>query len=139
MEIADVRRRVVETIERARGHAAARRARAAAASTSYEAFLEQAAVPIAKQVANVLRANGYLFDVSTPAGSVRLESERAAGDFIQIELDTTGDRPVVVGRARHSRGRQVVESEQLIGDPSQLGEAEALAFILKELEPFVER
>jgi hypothetical protein len=139
MEIADVKRRVVETIDRARRRAADRRARADAAAKSYEAFLTGTAVPIVRQVANVLRAEGYPFDVFTPAGGVRLASERGAGDYLELELDTTDDRPSVVGRVKRSRGRDVVESEQRIGDPLALGEEEVLAFVLKELETFVEK
>jgi hypothetical protein len=139
MEIADVKRRVVETIDRARRRSADRRARADAAAKSYEAFLAGTAVPIVRQVANVLRAEGYPFDVFTPAGGVRLASERGAGDYLELELDTTDDRPSVVGRVKRSRGRDVVESEQRIGDPLALGEEEVLAFVLKELETFVEK
>jgi hypothetical protein len=139
MEIADVKRRVVDTIDRARRRAADRRTRAATAAQSYEAFLTGMAVPIVRQVANVLRAEGYSFDVFTPAGGVRLASDRGAGDYIELELDTAGDRPSVVGRVKRSRGRDVVESEQQIGDPLTLGEEEILAFVLKELEAFVER
>ena len=139
MEIADVKRRVVETIDRARRRAADRRARADAAAKSYEAFLTGTAVPIVRQIANVLRAEGYPFDVFTPAGGVRLASERGAGDYLELELDTTDDRPSVVGRVKRSRDRDIVESEQRIGDPLALGEEEVLAFVLKELETFVEK
>ena len=96
-------------------------------------------MPIVRQVANVLRAQGYPFEVFTPAGGVRLSSERGTGDYIELGLDTTGDTPSVVGRVKRSRGRDVVESEQRIGDPSTLGEEDVLAFVLKELETFVER
>jgi hypothetical protein len=139
MEIADVKRRVVETIDRARRRGADRRARTDAAAKSYEAFLTGTAVPIVRQVANVLRAEGYPFDVFTPAGGVRLASERGAGDYIELELDTSDDRPSVVGRVKRSRGDDVMESEQRMGDPLALGEEEVLAFILKELETFVEK
>ena len=139
MEIADVKRRVVETIERARRQAADRRTRGDAARQSYEAFLTGTAVPILRQVANVLRAEGHPFDVFTPAGGVRLASERGAGDYIELDLDTANDRPSVVGRVKRSRGRDIVESEQQIGDPSTLGENEILGFVLKELEAFVDR
>src|SRR5437773_6110121 len=76
MEIADVKRRVIETIDRARRRAGDRRTRADAAAKSYEAFLNGTGVPIVRQVANVLRAQGYPFEVFTPAGGVRLSSER---------------------------------------------------------------
>jgi len=139
MEIADVKRRVIETIDRAQRRAVERRTRANAAATSYEAFLIGTAVPIVRQVANVLRAEGHPFDVFTPAGGVRLASQRGPDDYIELALDTSESGPSVVGRVRHRRGRDVVESEQRLGDPGALGEEEVLAFVLKELEPLVER
>lgn len=139
MEIADVKRSVTETIERARRRAAERRARNDQAARAYDTFLEQTAVPVFRQVANVLRTQGYPFTVFTPAGAVRLMSDRASEDYIELVLDSTGDEPTVTGRAGHSRGRRVVEAERPIGDPSTLTEDDVLAFVLKELEPFVER
>ena len=96
-------------------------------------------MPLFKQVANVLRIGGYLFTVFTPSGSVRLMSDRSAEDYIEVSLDTTGDRPQVIGHASRSRGRRVVDAERAIGEPGELTEEELLAFLLKELEPFVER
>ena len=139
MEIADVKRRVVATIERARRQVMEHRARADAASRTYETFLERTAVPLFRQVANVLRAHSFAFTVFTPGGSVRLVSDRSAEDYIELTLDTTASEPVVSGHASRSRGRRVVESEQPIGPPASLTEEDVLAFVLKELEPLVER
>jgi hypothetical protein len=139
MEIADVRRRVMETIERARHEAGERRSRATEAAREYELFLDRIAIPIVKQVANVLRVEGFAFTVFTPAGSVRLMSDRAAEDFVEIALDTTGQRPMVTGHASRIRGRRVVESEEALGEPQTLGEEQLLAFVLKGLGPLVER
>jgi hypothetical protein len=77
--------------------------------------------------------------VFTPAGGVRLASERGAGDYVELALDTTDDQPSVIGRVKRSRGRDVVESEQRIGDSLRLGEEEVLAFVLQELEAFLEK
>ena len=75
MEVSVVRQRVLEAIERAKRAAAERRVVNDEAAREYEAFLEQLAVPLFRQVANVLRAEGYLFNVFTPGGSVRLMSD----------------------------------------------------------------
>ena len=139
MEIADVKRRVVETIDRARRRAAERRTRHDEAAREYETFLDQTAVPVFKQVSNVLRAEGFAFTVFTPGGSVRLMSDRSAEDYIELGLDTSGDEPVVSGHTGRSRGRRVVESEQAIGPPAALSEQDVLSFVLKALEPLVER
>jgi hypothetical protein len=139
MEISVIRQRLNETVERAKRRAGERRARADEAGRSYERFLEHTAVPLFRQVANVLRADGYPFNVFTPAGSVRLMSDRHAEDFIEVLLDTAGDHPYIVGHTSRSRGRRVDESERELGGPATLGEDELLAFLLRELEPFVER
>jgi hypothetical protein len=141
MEIADVRRRIHETIERAKRAAAERRARGDEASRAFDTFLESTAVPLFRQVANVLKAEGYHFTVFTPAGAVRLMSDRSAEDYIEIILDSSGDAPRVMGRTRRSRGRRVLDAERVVGSgqPESLREEDVLAFLAKELEPFVER
>jgi hypothetical protein len=139
MEISDIKRRVVETIDRAKRQAADRRTRADDAARAYDAFLDRTAIPIFKQVANVLRAEGYAFTVFTPGGSVRLMSDRVAEDYIELVLDSSGSEPVVSGHASRGRGRRVLESERPIGVPDRLTEDEVLAFVLTALEPLVER
>jgi hypothetical protein len=139
MEIADVRRRVHETIERARRQAAARRSRNEEADRTFQRLLEFVAVPLFRQLANVLKIEGYQFNVFTPTGSVRLGSERSGEDYIEIVLDTSGDEPQVLGRIGRSRGRRVINAERVIGDPASMTEEDLLAFVLTELEPFVER
>ena len=139
MEISDVRKQLHATIERAKKQAADRRVRGDEATRAFELFLSNIAVPLFRQVANVLRSDGYLFNVFTPSGSVRLTADRVAEDFIELTLDTTGDAPQVMGHSSHIRGRRVVESERAIGDPATLTEDDVLGYLLKELEAFVER
>lgn len=141
MEISDVRRHLSETIERAKRAAVDRRTLVDEASREFVVFLEQIAIPLFRQVANVLKVQGYSFDVFTPGGSVRLMSEKNADDFIELTLDTTGEEPLVMGHCRRGRGRRVLESERAIaeGPVRNLTEQQVLAFLLKELEPFVEK
>jgi hypothetical protein len=139
METSDIRKRLNQTIERAKRQAADRRTRSDDAARAFETFLTTVAVPLFRQVANILRAEGYLFNVFTPSGSVRLMSDRGAEDFIDLSLDTAGDRPQVIGHASRSRGRRVLESERAIGEPGELTEEAVLEFVLKELEAFVDR
>ena len=139
MEIADVKRRVVDTIEAAKRRAADRRVRTDEATKAYEAFLSRIAVPMFRQIANVLKSESYPFNVFTPGASVRLVSDRASDDYIEITLDTTDDEPAVSGQTRRSRGRRVIESERALGDPAKMTEDDVLAFVMKELGPFVER
>jgi len=141
MEIADVRKRILETMERAKRRAAERRAETDRVARAFDTFLNRTAVPLVRQVVNVLKAEGYTFSVFTPTGSVRIMSDRNAEDFIEITLDSSSDTPRVVAQVSRSRGRRVVDAEQDVGsgNPETITDAELLAFLTKELEPFVER
>ena len=141
MEISEVKRHVSQTIERARRSAADRRVRADEASREYATFLDQVAVPLFRQVAMVLKAENYAFTVFTPGGGVRLMSDRNADDFVEVSLDTTGEQIAVMGRANRSRGGRVIQSEHPIGTGPvrNVTENAVLDFLLKGLEPFVER
>jgi hypothetical protein len=141
MEISLIRKRVLETIDYARKSAIERRARTDQAAREYEVFLDRVAIPLFRQVANVLRAEGYQFTVFTPGGSVRLMSDRTAEDYVEISLDTTGDQARVIGHTSRARGRRVMEAERPIADgtPAELTEGDVISYLLRELEPFVER
>jgi len=141
METGDVRRRVQQTIERARRGAADRRTRSDEATRAFDDFLDRVAVPLFKQIANVLKIEGYPFTVFTPSGSVRLMSDKSADDFIELALDTSDRDPRIMAHVSRSRGRRVVDEEQVVGSgrPEALTEEDLLAFLLKALEPFVER
>ncbi len=76
MEISEVKRRIQQTIEAAKRAAAERRGRVDRAARDYDAFLERVAVPMFRQVSNVLKSENHAFTVFTPAGSVRLMSDR---------------------------------------------------------------
>jgi hypothetical protein len=139
MDIADVRKRVYAALERTKQRDAERRARNDEAARAYSTFLDTIAVPLVRQVANVLRAEGHLFSVFTPSGGVKLASDRHAEDAIELALDTTGDTPLVVARTTRSRGRRVIESERPVGDPASLSDGDLLTFLLTELEQLVAR
>jgi hypothetical protein len=141
METSLVRQQVRQTIDRARHDAKERRARADDAARAYEPFLQNIAVPLFRQIADALKASQYPFSVMTPSGSVRLTSDKSAEDYIELTLDTSGDRPAVIGHASRSRGRRVIESERPIADVpvGEITEDQLLAFLLHEIAPFVER
>jgi hypothetical protein len=139
MEISQVRKRLTETIERARRQAAERRSRGDQAARDFELFLQNVAVPLFRQVANALKADGYNFTVFTPAGSVRLMSDRTSEDYIELTLDPAGNPPRVVGQISRTRGRRVIDAERPVGTPAEITEDQLLEFLLKELEAFVER
>jgi hypothetical protein len=139
MEISTVRRRLTETIERAKKQAAERRERSDRASRDFDVFLQKIGVPLLRQVANALKAEGYAFTVFTPSGSVRLMSDRSSSDYIELTLDTSENPPSVIGRVSRTRGQRVLDAEHAVGTPDTLTEDQLLEFLLKELEAFVER
>jgi hypothetical protein len=139
METGEVRRRLQHAIERAKRTAGDRRARNDEATRDFAEFLDRVAVPLFKQIANVLRVENYPFTVFTPSNSVRLMSDKSADDYIEIALDTSDVEPRVMAHISRSRGRRVSDDERAIGAPETLTEEDLFAFLLKELEPFVER
>ena len=112
METSDVKRRVVEAIDRAKRATQVRRVRADEASKEFDTFLERIAVPLCKQLAGALKAEGYSFVTFTPSGAVRLASERSPEDYVELTLDTQGDEPLVIGHTRRGRGRRIIETER---------------------------
>ena len=118
-----------------------RRVQTDQATREYGVFMDRIAVPLFKQVANVLRAEGYQFEVSTPGDNVRLVSARNNDSYIEVALDTNGVAPKLLGRVSHSRGGDVTQTELVLNATTDIGaltEADILGFILAELEPFVE-
>jgi hypothetical protein len=114
METSDVRKRILDVLNSARRDAAERRTRNAEAGAAYEKFLETVATPVCRQVAAVLKAERLPCAVETPAGAVRLVSERSSTDFVEIGLDTSAARPRVVVRAERVKGRERYEDVQPI-------------------------
>ncbi len=141
METADVRKRVVDTIERAKRSAQERRARTELANKEFGVFLERLAVPLCRQVAGALKAAGHPFAVNTPEAAVRVVSERSAEDYIELTLDTAGEDLWVVGRTRRGWGRRVIESERPVRRCAvrEITEEDLLTFLMQELEPFLIR
>ena len=140
METSDVRKRVVETIDRARRTARERRIRMDAAAADFAGFLERVGVPLCRQIAGALKAAGYPFTVNTPEGAVRLASDRS-DDYVELTLESDGEDAYVAGRTRRTRGRRVIESEAPVRrcPVRDVTEDDVLTFLMKELEPFVER
>jgi hypothetical protein len=142
MEISDVRRSVRQRIEQARRLSAERRARVEAAERAYQTFLSDVATPVFQQFANALRGEGYPFKVFTPAGGLRLMSDRSAGDFIELALDVESDPPGVLARVNRGRGSRLVTAERAVHPDAaiqDITDQDVLQFLLNEIGPFVER
>jgi len=142
VEIPEIRRRLRAAIERARRVSEERRARTDAAARDYQLFLEQRATPIFHQLAGALKAEGFPFQVFTPASSIRLASDRSPEEFIELSLDDTSDPPAVLGRTTRGRGRRMSSTERALGSGApiaDLTEEDVLAFLLEEITSLLER
>ena len=126
----------------ARERSQQRRQRVADAESRYDQFLADVAVPLARQVANVLKAEGRSFTVSTPGRTVRLETDRGRDDYVEVALTTDVDPPAVVVHIRHTRGSRTIDEERTLKSgaaPDQISEDDLLEFLLSALEPWIER
>lgn len=140
VDVGLLRKRLRFAVEQARRDQQARRERADLAGRAYARFLEQAAVPAFRAVANVLRAEGLPFDVMAPSGTVRLQAERNREDVIELELDTTLDPPEPVVTITRTRGSRVVRTERPVkaGLPlEELTEDDVVDMLLDELRPWM--
>ena len=142
MEISQVRKRVQTVLTAARTGAQARRQRTDEAERAYAAFLEHVATPIVRQVASALKAEGHDYTVGTPGGGLRLASDRGRDDFVEFALDTTGERPQVLGRISQVRGSRHIEEERPVKadtPPDALTEDDVLDFVMQALERWLAR
>ena len=142
MEISLVRNRVRQCIDHAHRSATARRDANREAAAVWEGLLAQVAVPLVQQIAQALKAEGQPFRVDTPAGRVRLVSERSADDHVELALDTSGQAPMVVGSVNRTRGRERVSDEHILASGTamaSLDDERLLEFFTGVLGPFVER
>ena len=124
----------------AKSDAQQRRERVDAATRDYEQFLTERAVPLFHTLANALVAEGLRFKVFTPAGAVRLASDSSGEDFVELALDTAGDRPQVMGRSSRGRGRRLVTSERPVKegtDIAALTEDDVMSYVLEEILPLI--
>jgi hypothetical protein len=142
VEVSLVRKRLKTAIDSSRERAKLRRERTADAERAYEAFLTDVATPVARQLVNALKVEGYAFTVFTPGAGLRLASDRGRDDFIELALDTSGDKPQVTGRISRQRGSRTIDEEIPVkrgAGPAEISEEEVLDFFLSALEPWLER
>ena len=143
LDAGEVRKRLRHTIEAAKREAAARRAALTSEQQAFDAFLENHAVPVLRLVASALKAEGHVFQVLTPAGTVRLQSDRERDDYLEVVLDGTKGTPTVIGRSSYVRGSQLQTTEHRIGETaalvSDLTDEDVFEWVLRVILPFVER
>lgn len=135
-----LRKRVKAAMDQVRREHAERRGRAAEAARAYDAFLSERAVPAFRAVANVLKAEGVLFEVATPSGGVSLVSERHRDEGIALELDAALDPPAPVATVTRTRGSRSLRSERPVRAGAaieQLSEEDVIAMLLEEIRPWL--
>ena len=142
MDIALLRKSLLQAIEAAKRDAVERRARTDEATKRYEKVLDETATPVFRAMASALRGEGLLFDVIAPLGGVRLVPERTREDGIELTLDPTVDPPQPIVRVMRTRGSRVTQHERPIAGPLRLEgltDEHVAAMLLEELRPWLER
>jgi hypothetical protein len=142
IQVSEIRKRLRQALEQVKRERAERRARADQAAHAYEAFLTDIATPVFRMFSSVLKADGHPFSVFTPAGGLRLMSERSNDDFIELFLDAEADPPVVSARVSRGRGRRLISAERAVREEAavdQLTDEDVVEFLLREIVQFVER
>ena len=140
MEISQVRRRVQAAITAAKSRAEQRRQQTSDAEREFAAFLQDVATPIVRQVANALKAEGHNFTVFTPGDGLRLAYDRGRENFVEFALDTSGERPQVIGRISQTRGSRRLEEERPVkpdASPAEVTEEDVLEFVMQALVPWL--
>jgi hypothetical protein len=141
MDVSELRKRILRAIDDARKEAAGRRTVVDEAAKAYQQFLETIAVPLLRQAAIVLNAEGHGFVVHTPASSARLAAEKYPETYLEVALDSSGAEPEVVGRVSITRGRRgLILEERPIAvhkSVSALTEEDLSAFLITEVPKLV--
>ena len=142
MDIAQLRKSLIQAIETAKRDGVAKRARADEATRLYEKFLESTAVPVFRAMAGALKGEGLPFEVMTPLGGVRLVPERQREDGIELTLDATLDPPAPVLSVLRSRGSRTVRKERPLTDSQRVEgvtDEDVARALIEELRPWLER
>jgi len=143
MEPSVLRKRVRESIDSARQAAAARRAANEAASQAWQAARETVVVPAWQQTVQVLRSEGYLLQVSTPAGTVHVTLEKSPQDGVELLLETGSQGPVLLLRVTRRHGREVTSDERVAVTGTEaiaaISDEQACTLLLEAMAPFFER
>jgi hypothetical protein len=133
---------VQAAITAARERSQLHRQAVADAEASYDRFLADVAVPLARQVANAFKAEGYSFTVSTPGRGVRIASDRGATTTWTSARHRRRAAAWSSGtsdtRAAHARSTKSIRSRQGAA-PSQISEEELLEFVMRALQPWIDR
>jgi hypothetical protein len=136
MDVSDLRKRILRALDEGRKDSTARRSAIDVARGDFAAFLENVAVPLLRQAVTVLKSEGLLFSVHTPADSARLAHDKSPETYLELVLDVAGPYPRVVGRVSVTRGRHgvIVEERELAPKAvADLREDDVAKFLVSEV------
>ena len=143
MEVSHVNKRLKIAMEQARARAQARRQRTAEAEQAYRGLSRDRSrrrSPGRWPTRSRWPASPSRWP--RRAAALRLSADRGRDDFIEFVLDTSGDEPQVVGRVRVTRGSRTIDETLPVKAgtaPEDLTEEDVLDFLLRALEPWLER
>lgn len=89
---------------------------------------------------NSLKSEGLPFTLFTPNGTLRLAADRGRNDYVELQLDTSGEVPEVVGHISRTRGSRTIETERSLkpgAPPEAVTESDVLEFLVETLEPWL--
>jgi hypothetical protein len=142
IEVSSVRRRVQQRLEQVKQAARDRRVRVADAERDYVPFLENVATPVFRAVGSVLASENYPYKVFTPAGGVRLSSDRSGQTFVDLHLDSSRDIPQVMVEISRERGSHILSDERPVRDGAtiaSLTDEDVLSMLMDALGELIER
>ena len=141
MDVSDLRRKILHALDAARVEAASKRTETDAAQAAYDKLLQDVAVPLLLQAQSILKAERHAFTVHSPLGSARLVSDTHSETFLELALDTSGDRPQVVTRISVARGAKRVAVEERPLAPGKaikdLGEQDIAAMLVATIPKLI--
>ncbi len=142
IEISQVRKRVLQRLEQVRQAALERRSRVAEAERQYGPFLANVATPVFRMMASVLAAENYTYRVFTPAGGIRLSSDRSTQTYLDLRLDTSRDTPQVMIELSRERGSHILTDDRPFREGvaiASLTDGDVLAMLIDAIGEMVER
>jgi hypothetical protein len=139
MDVAALRKRILRELDRpgaVKATTAERRATGDTARQQFARLLDTTIVPLLKQTADILKAEGDLCRIHTPSDMAKLAFERSPEDFIEIMLDTAIP-PHVIGRSsvRNKKSGTLVE-DRIIGvgkEVDEITDEDVVGYLLPEL------
>jgi hypothetical protein len=138
MDVAALRKRILRELDRpgaVKATAGDRRATGDTARQQFARLLDTTIVPLLKQSADILKAEGALCRLHTPSDMVKLAFERSPEDFVEIMLDTAMP-PHVIGRSSvRKKGGTLVE-DRIIGvgkEIDEINDEDVVGYLLPEL------